>query len=82
MRFDAWQPEVVFDVISGRNVKTIVVYVVVNFEVTNSSSFRDIKKKHFVTAASVDFDDSIKRKRIHFSLKKWFRRTTTTGAGR
>ena len=57
------RPEVVYDIISGRNVKTIVVYVAVKFEVASSSSFRDIKKNHFVTAAEADIDDSIKRKR-------------------
>ena len=41
----------------------------VNFEVANSSGFRDIKKNHFVTAAeAADIDDSIKRKRIRVSL--------------
>ena len=34
----------------------------VNFEVTSSDSFRDIKKNHFVTAE--DIEDSTKRKRI------------------
>ena len=61
------RPEVVYDVISGRNVKTIERYVVVNFEVASSNSFRNIKKNHFVTAeavAAADIDDSIKRKRF------------------
>ena len=41
-----------------------------NLEVANSSSFRDIKK-HFVTsaAAAADIDDSIKRKGFRVSLK-------------
>ena len=34
----------VYDVISGRNVKTIEGYFVVNFEVDSSNTFRDIKK--------------------------------------
>ena len=38
----------------------------INFEVPSFSSFRDIKKSHFVTVA--DIDDSIKRKRIRVSL--------------
>ena len=36
------------DVISGQNVKNIEGYVVVNFEVASSYSFRDIKKKSFL----------------------------------
>ena len=45
---------------------TIEGYAVVNFEVTSFSSFRDIKKNYFVTAAeaAADIDDSIKRKRF------------------
>ena len=62
------RPEVVYDVISGRNVKTFERYLVINFEVASSNSFRDIlKKNHFVTAA--DIDDSIKRKPFRVSLK-------------
>ena len=34
--------EVVYDVISGQNVRTIEGYAVVNFEVASSDSFRDI----------------------------------------
>ena len=60
--------EVAGDVISGENVKTIEGYAVVNFEVTSFSSFQDIKN-HFVTATEADIDDSIKRKRVHVSLK-------------
>ena len=60
-------------VISGRNVKTIVRYVVINFEVACSNSFRDIqffcKRSNFVTAAKADIDDSIMRKGIRASLK-------------
>ena len=41
-----------------------------NFEVASCSSFRVIKKNHFVTTeAAADIDDSIKRKRIRVSLK-------------
>ena len=64
------RPEVAGDVISGKNVKTIECYDVLNFEVASFISFRDIKKNHFVTAAEADIDDSIKRKRIRVSLKK------------
>ena len=66
-------PEVVYDVISGRNVKTIECNLLLNFEVTSSNSFRDITKNHFVTtaaAAEADIDDSIKRKRTRVSLTK------------
>ena len=56
--------EVSGDVISGDNVKTIKGYAVLDFEVARSNSFRDIKKKHFVTAAEADIDDSIKQKRV------------------
>ena len=38
------RPEVDGEVISGQNVATIEGYVVVNFEVASSSSFRDISK--------------------------------------
>ena len=41
------RPEVECGVISGRNVKTIVGYVVVNFEICSSSSFLDIQKESF-----------------------------------
>ena len=44
-------------------------YIAINFEVSRSNSFQDIQKHHFVTAADADIDDSIKRKRIHVSLK-------------
>ena len=55
-------PEVGDDVISGRNVKTIEGYLVVNFKVASASSFPDIKKNHFATAvAEADIDDSIMR---------------------
>ena len=61
------RPEVVDDVISSRNVKTLERYVAVNFKVASSNSFEIIKKNHFETAL-VDIDDSIKRKRIRVSL--------------
>ena len=62
------RPEVVCDVISGENVKTIKGYRVVNFEVAISNSFRDIKRNHFVTAEA-EIDDSIKRNASRVSLK-------------
>ena len=71
------RPEVVYDVISGRNVKTIEGYLVVNVEVTSSNSFHILKKNHFVTAAEAEarrrtnVDDSIKRKRIRVSHNKF-----------
>ena len=37
-----FRPEVVYGVISGANVKTMEGYLVVNFEVASSNSFRDI----------------------------------------
>ena len=40
-------PEVDDDVISGRNVKTIAGYIVVDFKVASSSSFRDFPKRLF-----------------------------------
>ena len=70
-----FRPEVVYDVISGRNVKTTEGYPVVNFEVASSNSFLDITKKHFVTAvAAADIDYNIKRKRFRVSLKNAFYR--------
>ena len=63
------------DVISGRlNVKTIVGYVLVNFEITSFNSFRDmIQKKSFRDGGGdgggrADIDKSSKRKRIRVSL--------------
>ena len=65
------RPEVVYDVISGHNIKTIEGYPLVNLEVASCDSFRYIQENHFVTveAAAADIDDSIKRKRIHGLLK-------------
>ena len=65
-------PEAVYEVISGRNVKTIEGYLLVKFEGARSNNLRDIKKNHFVTAdaaAEANVDDSIKRKRIRVLLK-------------
>ena len=45
--------EVGDDVISSLNVKTIKGHVVVNFEVANSSSFRDFPKRSFCGGKSV-----------------------------
>ena len=62
-----FRPEVVYDVISGQNVKTIEGSLVLNFEAANCNGFQDIQKNHFVTvsaAAEADIDDSIKRKRF------------------
>ena len=67
------RPEVVYDVISGRPVKTIEGYHVVNFEVAISNSFRYIQKNHFVTAAEADIDDSetLSAFRLKMSRKKY-----------
>ena len=68
------RPEVASDVISGRSVKTIERYAVLNREVASFNSFRDISQNHFVTAADTateaDIDESIKRKRIRVSFKR------------
>ena len=70
-----FRPEVVYDVISGLNIKTSKGSLVIKFEVPIYNSLRDIPKKHhLVTAAAAeaaDIDDSIKRKRIRVSLKKY-----------
>ena len=42
-----YRPEVDDDVVSGRNVNTIEGYIVANFEVAGSSSFRDFPKRLF-----------------------------------
>ena len=50
-------------------------YAVFNVEVASFSSFRDVEKNHFVTAAAkaaADMGDSIKRKRICVSLNTVF----------
>ena len=63
--------EVAGDVIYSENVNSIEGYARLNFRVASFSSFRDIYfKKHFVTAAEGESDDSIKRKHIRVSLKK------------
>ena len=64
------RPEIVGDVISGWNVKTVERYVVVNLEVASSSSSQDISKNHFVMAEAADIDDSIKWQRCCVSLWK------------
>ena len=77
MRFAAdRRPEVASDVISGENANTINGYTVLNFEVASFSSFQDIFKKHFVTAA--DIDDRIKRKHIRVSLRNCMQNNTLT----
>ena len=63
------RPEVVCDVTSDGNVKTLEGYAMLNFQVASFSSFRDIQKNNFVTAVAADIDDSIKRKRIRISLR-------------
>ena len=69
------RPEVVYDVISGKNVKTIVGYLLVNFEDAGSIIFLDIPPKSFryggraAAAAEADIDDSTKRKHFRVSLK-------------
>ena len=66
-----FRPVVVYDVISGRNVKTIGGNFVVNFEFAGFSCFRDnIKRNHFVTAEA-GIDDSIKQKRLCVSLNNY-----------
>ena len=62
--------EVAGDLISGKNVKIIEGYVVLNFEVAISSGFRDMHKHHFMTAAAkADIDESIKRNRIRCKIR-------------
>ena len=69
------RPEVDFDAISGRIVKTIGDYALVNFEVASSKTFRDNKKKlksHFVIAK--DIDDMTKWRRIRVSFNEAVKR--------
>ena len=69
------RPEADYNVVSGRNIKIIEGYLVVNFEVAISNSFRDIFKKSLrdsSEAAEADIEDSIKRKRIRVSLKNYW----------
>ena len=68
-----FQPEVVYDVIPGWNIKTIEGYHVVNVEAASSKTLRDIPKKSFRDggvgeATAADIDDSIKRTRFRVSL--------------
>ena len=66
-----FRPEVVYDVISGRNVKTIKGNLVVYLEFASSNSLRDNKKNHFVTVAEAAADiQFIKRKRFRVSLNE------------
>ena len=44
------RPEAVYDVVTGRNVKTIQGYILVNFEVAVVSEI--FKQNHFVTAVA------------------------------
>ena len=73
--------EVVGDAISGEHVKITEGYALLNVEVASSSSFRDIQKNHFVTAAeeAADIDDNIKRKRIRVSLNNSCGRDSPSG---
>ena len=70
-----FRPEVVYGVISSRNLRTIESNLGVTFDVASSNSFRDIEKKTFCDGGggggggAADIDNSIKRKRIHISLK-------------
>ena len=63
-----FRPEEAYDVISGRNIKTIEGYNAIHFDVPSSNTFRDTKNKSFrdggggeAAAAEADSDDSIKR---------------------
>ena len=58
------RPEVAYDAISGRDVKTIEGYLLVNLEVASSNSFRDIQKSFRDGDGGGGHRDSIKRKRI------------------
>ena len=63
------RPEVVYEVISRRNIKIMEGNLVIYCEVASSNSFRDIQKNHFVTAAAeADIDDCIKRNAFAFRL--------------
>ena len=55
-----FRPEVVYDVISVRNVKTIEGNLAVNFEVASSNSFRDMLKKSFHDGGGGRFRVSLK----------------------
>ena len=57
------RPEAVYDVISGRNIKTIERYHAANFRVASSNTFRGE-----AAAAEADMDDSIKLKLFRISL--------------
>ena len=53
-----FRPEIVYDVIYGRSIKTVGGSLMLNVEVAGSNSFRDIPKNQFVTAAA-DIDETI-----------------------
>ena len=65
-------------VFSGPNLNTMAMATLgVIFEITSSSSLRDIATNHFVTtAAEADIGGSIKRKQFRVSLKKGCRKET------
>ena len=65
--------EVAGYVFSGESVKTVERYGVLNLVGASFSSFRDIKKNHFLTAAA-DIDDSISENAFAFRLKIFMRR--------
>ena len=66
---DFRRPEGRGAVVSGKNVKAIEGYAVLNLEVASFNSFRDIQENHFAAEALTDNDDSIKRRSIRVSLK-------------
>ena len=68
------RPEVDCDVISARNVKPVVVHLVINIEAASCNRFRNIlQQKYFaMAAAETNIYDSIKRKRIRVSLYQLF----------
>ena len=79
------RPELDCYVVSGRNIKTVVDYVVVNFKAATSSSFRDIKtlfRDDGGGGGGGRHGDSIKRKRIRISLEKKLATQVMTFAAR
>ena len=62
------RPKVDDDVISGQIVKIIECYIGVNFEVTGSCSFRDIKKILINNFVEADIDDTIHRIALNVML--------------
>ena len=63
------RPEVLYDVISCRNVETTEGYLVINFEVPSSSGFRDIQKNHIVTAEAIALSENAFAFRLKISVK-------------